>query len=105
MKKRILLLTSLMTLGFAAFLSSCGKEEYNAPNNPQNNNELTCVCDIYDEWWNGSGWSSQTYNNETFDQDDLDDYRVDDCDELEDFLYEEFYDGDGDDDDIRCKED
>lgn len=95
-----------MALGFATFLTSCNKEKSKDRDDrdDKDNKELSCTCDIYDEWWSSDGWEWDEYT-ERFDQDDLDDLRVDDCDELEELLYDDLYDGDGDDDEIRCEED
>ena len=90
-----------MTLGIVTFLSSCKKDKNT---DPIPSTPTSCVCDIYDEWYADYGWYSDSYM-ERFDEDDLEDLRVDDCDELEDLIYDELNDHDGDDDVVRCEED
>ena len=105
MKRRVFLLSVLMALGFATFLTSCNKEK-SKDRDDRDDKELSCRCEIYDEWWNEDyyEWEWDEYT-ETFDQDDLDDLRVDDCDELEELLYDGLYDEDGDEDEVNCRED
>lgn len=102
MKRRVFLLSVLMALGFATFLTSCNKEK-SKDRDDRDNKELSCRCEIYDEYYS-NGWTADEYT-ETYDQDDLDDLRVDDCDELEEFLYDDLYDEQGDEDEINCRED
>lgn len=70
MKKRILLLSVLMTLGVATFLSSCKKEDSDS-----DSKEITCTCTETDEYGNSA--------TETFKPAD---YGVGSCAALEDYF-------------------
>lgn len=67
MKKKFLLLSLVLMVGSTLFFSSCGKDK-------------ACRCeDEYD-------------NKENFDKYDMEDYRVDNCADLEKELEEEYED-------------
>lgn len=100
--KRTLLLSFILVLGTALLFTSCKKDK-DSKDKDGKGGATSCKCEIYDEWYDGYGWNSE-YSTETFDEDDLEDFRADDCDELEEAILEEIYDGDGDDDDVSCKE-
>lgn len=91
MKRRILLLSVLMTLGFATFLSSCNKEKTKDRDDRDDKNDkvvTSCTCSIsygYYEY----GEYYEFNNTMTFDQDDLNDYKVTTCSALEDELWKE----------------
>ena len=86
MKRRIILLSVLMTLGFAAFLSSCKKDKESDPKNDQV--ATSCTCSIsygYYEY----GEYYEFNNTMTFNQGDLNDYMVTTCSALEEELWKE----------------
>lgn len=100
MKKRILLLSVLMTLGVASFLTSCKKDR----DDRDDDKATRCECNVYDEWLNSSGyWDSESYT-ESITLKELKGWGMS-CSEYEEELYDDCYDGDyGEQDVIECKE-
>lgn len=98
MKKRILLLSVLMTLGVATFLSSCKKDK------DDDRDETTrCECTVYDEWLDNGYWESDSYVK-SISLEELRKYGIT-CSEWEEEFYEDCYDGDyGEQDEVNCKE-
>ena len=101
MKRRIILLSVLMTLGFAAFLSSCKKDKDD--DRDKKDRTTRCECTVYDEWLSNGDWESDSYV-ESISLAELREYGIT-CSEWEEEVYEDCYDGDyGEQDEVNCKE-